>query len=389
MSLSRGQDGTDYWKRRSYEDYAVGWVCALPKEQAAAIAMLDQRHPDLPKPTNDHNTYTLGSIGDHNVVVACLPMGKIGTNSAASVANQMIRTFPAIRVGLMVGIGGGIPPQVRLGDVVVSAPTYDHPGVVQWDSGILEDGSQLRRIGAFRNPPTSLLTALSKLEAQHRLTRPRIQDYLEERRRKYPDSPPTYLRTETLRDVLFNAGYSHVHSLPPRSWLHIIMDYITAAFLWFLGLFLGFGLFNASRSLGHVHSEDIRKKQEDDQTIEDDCQYCDKSQVVARSPRGMLVHQGLIASGNKVIKDAAFRDALNRRFGGNVLCVEMEAAGLMDNFPCIVVRGICDYADSHKNYAWQDHAAAIAAAFAKEFLGYVQPTEVALEQPASTIVRDG
>lgn len=95
---------------RSVNDYTVGWVCALPKEQTAAMAMLDQRHADLPKPPNDHNTYTLGTIGKHNVAIACLPKGKVGTSSAATVATQMISTFPAIQFGLMVGIGGGVPP---------------------------------------------------------------------------------------------------------------------------------------------------------------------------------------------------------------------------------------------------------------------------------------
>ncbi|KAL4936269.1 hypothetical protein BDV06DRAFT_205356 [Aspergillus oleicola] len=51
-------------------DYTLGWICALPKEQTAATAMLDQIHPDLPKPTGDNNTYTLGSIGRHNIVIA-------------------------------------------------------------------------------------------------------------------------------------------------------------------------------------------------------------------------------------------------------------------------------------------------------------------------------
>ena len=95
-----------------------------------------------------------------------------------------------------------------------------------------------------------------------------------------------------------------------------------------------------------------------------------------RKPREMRVHYGLIASGNQVIKDAIFRDKLNKDLGGNVFCVEMEAAGLVNNFPCIVIRGICDYADSHKNKAWQEHAAAVAAALAKELLEYVQPSDV-------------
>jgi nucleoside phosphorylase len=90
----------------------------------------------------------------------------------------------------------------------------------------------------------------------------------------------------------------------------------------------------------------------------------------------MIVHYGLIASGNQVVKDAAFRDMLIKSLEGDVLCIEMEAAGLMNDFPCIVIRGICDYSDSHKNKDWQEHAAAVAAAFAKELLSVVPAQEV-------------
>jgi nucleoside phosphorylase len=100
----------------------------------------------------------------------------------------------------------------------------------------------------------------------------------------------------------------------------------------------------------------------------------------------MRVHFGLIASGNQVIKDAAFRDKLNKDLGGQILCVEMEAAGLMNNFPCIVIRGVCDYADSHKNKDWQEYAAAVAAAFAKEFLEALQHSDVEGERPVKDIL---
>ncbi|KAM5362478.1 hypothetical protein ACJA88_014018 [Fusarium oxysporum] len=100
----------------------------------------------------------------------------------------------------------------------------------------------------------------------------------------------------------------------------------------------------------------------------------------------MRVHYGLITSGNQVIKDATIQDRLTKDLGGHVLCVEMEAAGLTYNFPCIVIRGICDYADSHKNKDWQEHAAAVAAAFAKEFLQYIQPGDVDRERPVRDII---
>ena len=79
------------------------------------------------------------------------------------------------------------------------------------------------------------------------------------------------------------------------------------------------------------------------------------------------IHYGTIATGNQVMKDSVVRDRLSQELNG-VLCFEMEAAGLMNNFPCLVIRGICDYADSHKNKNWQPYAAATAAAYAKELL---------------------
>jgi nucleoside phosphorylase len=312
----RKEDRGSYSRELTHSDFTVGWVCALPKEQTAATAMLDQIHPNLPKPQNDPNTYTLGSIGKHNIVITCLPKGKIGNNAAATSVTQMVRTFPCIKVSLMVGIGGGIPPKVRLGDVVVSTPTGQYPGVIQWDLGKTEKDGDFKRTGALNNPPSVLLTALTKLETDHEMTGSKVSKYLEELKQKWPRLVPKYLRSDSLKDPL---------SAPDSP----------------------------------------------------DC-----------SPGDARVHYGLIASGNQVIKDAKFRDRLNERLGGDVLCIEMEAAGLMD-FPCIIIRGICDYADSNKNDDWHEHAAAVAAAFAKELLQYVQPSEVERERPVKDILKQG
>ena len=151
-----GDEGTNmsHSTDLTHGDYSVGWVCALPKEQTAATAMLDQIHPDLPKPPNDHNTYTFGSIGKHNIVIACLPKGKYGNNSAATVATRIVATFPSIKIGLMVGIGGGILPKVRLGDVMVSTSVDQYPGVVQWDMGKAEKDGNFKQTGVLNNPPS-------------------------------------------------------------------------------------------------------------------------------------------------------------------------------------------------------------------------------------------
>jgi nucleoside phosphorylase len=355
---------------RTHNEYTVGWVCALPKEQTAATAMLDQRHTDLPKPPNDLNTYTLGSIGKHNIVIACLPKGKLGPSSAATIATQMVRTFPSIKIGLMVGIGGGIPPKVRLGDVVVSTPVGQFPGVVQWDFGKAKDGGKFERTGALNNPPTSLLTALTKLETQHEMNGSKIYEYLDDLERNWPNLVPKYIWSASLRDPFLEQDNSY----RGQSRLQVIFLTLWEAIVAFLKLLLGWWA---------IASVDREAEQGTNITART---AVDGKQSKLREIR---VHYGLIASGNQVIKDDKLRDSLSESLGGNLLCVEMEAAGLMDNFPCIVIRGICDYADSHKNKDWQEHAAAVAAAFAKELLGYVQPSDVDRERPVKDILSQG
>jgi len=140
QSLSRPAATTVRMPRRQLrrEDYTVGWVCALLVELAAAQEMLDEEHEGLQQDRHDTNIYSLGKVGQHNVVIACLPEGQTGTSSAAAVAVQMKSVFTSIRFGLMVGIGGGVPSEevdMRLGDVVISRPLNVHGGVVQYDSG--------------------------------------------------------------------------------------------------------------------------------------------------------------------------------------------------------------------------------------------------------------
>lgn len=93
------------------------------------------------------------------------------------------------------------------------------------------------------------------------------------------------------------------------------------------------------------------------------------------------IHYGLIASANTLMKDAEIRDVFTEHHG--VLCFEMEAAGLMNHFPCLVIRGICDYSDTHKNKHWQGYAAMTAAAYAKDLLGRIIPTRIEAEKKIS------
>ncbi|KAL4778621.1 hypothetical protein BJX76DRAFT_352467 [Aspergillus varians] len=296
------------------DHYTVGWVCALPVELAAAEEMLDEKHGDSIVGTGGNNIYTLGRVGKHNVVIACLPDGQMGTNPAAAVAVQMQSDFTSIRVGLMVGIGGGVPSadsDVRLGDVVVSRPDKNHAGVVQYDFG-KSTPSGFKRTGFLNAPPKILRDAVAHLRAKHMRSEDRFADYMSKFERL-----PTFTRAYAGPDVLFDSHYNHIGELT--------------------------------------------------------CEGCDKERILKRPPRnqqGSIIYYGTIASGNRVMRDAAERDQVSSDLGG-VLCFEMEAAGLMNEFPCLVIRGICDYSDSHKNKRWQPYAAGAAAAYAKELLSVI------------------
>ncbi|PLB47087.1 hypothetical protein P170DRAFT_388283 [Aspergillus steynii IBT 23096] len=316
-------------KARSHDDYTVGWICALPLEMAAAKMMLDELHPPLSQSQHDTNTYVLGQVAHHNVAVACLPSGIYGITSAAIVAKQMLLTFHSIQFGLMVGIGGGVPlsADIRLGDIVVSQPSGCLPGVVQYDSGKTVESGRLQRTGRRNMPPQELLTVVSHVESNRMAGKSQLQDHIarvtaNEERSAFHSPGPN-------QDKLFNASYCHDPSCP-------------------------------------------------------DCSKCDQDQIVDRKPRSSnvpRVYCGTIASGNQVMKDGQTRDQLARELG--ILCFEMEAAGLMDHFPCLVIRGICDYADSHKNKAWQGYAAVTAAAYAKELLSEVPVKQTQLSRQNS------
>ncbi len=96
-----------------------------------------------------------------------------------------------------------------------------------------------------------------------------------------------------------------------------------------------------------------------------------KIQTVSMPERNVDRRGGVIA---QEIADGVARSKIAQDEG--VICFEMEAAGLMDQISCLVIRGICDYADSHKNKIWQPYAAATAAALARELLSFVDEQKV-------------
>ncbi|KAL2859131.1 violaceus kinesin [Aspergillus lucknowensis] len=298
----------------THASYTVAWICALPLELAAAKMFLDQVHPRLTQPESDHNVYTLGSVSGHNVVVACLPAGVYGTTSATAAVSHLMSTYRNVRFGLMVGVGGGVPrrnPDIRLGDIVVSKPTDTSSGVIQYDYGKTLQTGRFYRTGSLNKPPSLLLKVIAQMESDNMLGKASLSNIMasslqkDEVRKQFP---------RPSKDQLFRPTYDHEHDRP-------------------------------------------------------DCATCDSSQLVDRPERTAeepYIHYGLIASGNQVMKDARARDLIAQEL--DILCFEMEAAGLMDEIPSLVIRGICDYCDSHKHKEWQPYAAFVAAAYAKALL---------------------
>ncbi|EJT72678.1 hypothetical protein GGTG_09537 [Gaeumannomyces tritici R3-111a-1] len=301
-----------------YEEYTIGIVCAAGFEMSAVRYMLDREHTRPSTHPGDPNRYVLGELSGHNVVVACLP-GTQGKGAAVIVATNMDRTFPCLGLRLLVGIGSGVPStkhDIRLGDVVVSMPEGTYGGVVQYDPGKdTESGFVLK--GFLQPLPSILRAAVEEMRSDHLLEPTQIDTAVSTMVQKGPDLA-IYSRPSAALDRLFKPEYSH----PPQ---------------------------------------------------QPDCSQCDAASQVSRTPRAAesaMIHYGLIASGDRMVKSAASRDAFGRAVG-DILCFEMEAAGVMSEFPCLVIRGVSSYADSHKNDAWNHYAAAAAAGCAKELLSHV------------------
>ena len=324
--------------------YTVGWICAVGVEFVAAREFLDEKHDDLEHlPVNDNNTYVLGRMGKHNIVIAALPKSQYGLVSAATVARDLARSFPNVRIGLMVGIGGGAPSpkhDIRLGDVVVSTPGHENGGVFQYDYGKTVQGARFLVTGNLNQPPQCMLTAVSVLDAEYQADGHTIEAEIDRIISNKKRLRVNYKRPDPVSDRLYVSSYKH------------------------------FG------------------------NDDDDCEtICDDtSKLISRRERSededsLVIHFGLIASANQLMKDAEIRDRLSAE--KKVLCFEMEAAGLMNHFPCLVIRGICDYSDTHKNKAWQGYAAMAAAAYAKDLLRKILPSKVEAERKLTEILSDG
>lgn len=310
-------------------DFEIAIICALPIEADAVEALFDHHWDDggplYDKAAGDPNAYSTGAIGRHNVVLAHMPgMGKA---SAAAVAAHCRASFPNIRLALIVGVCGVVPfrsdssdiAETVLGDVIIS------DGVVQYDFGrrlpeqFVAKDTLLDALGRPNTEIRALLTKLRGLRGR-KMLQGKMAGYMNVLR---GESELAAVYPGAAQDRLFEATYRHI----------------------------------ANRM---------------------SCEECGCDGKLV--PRTRLeqgdgqpaVHFGLIASGDTVMKSGEDRDDIARK--ADVIGFEMEGAGVWDTFPCVVIKGACDYADSHKTKAWQRYAAATAAACMKAFLCHWVPS---------------
>ena len=307
---------------RSRADFDAAIICALPLEADAVEALFDHcwdhDGPPFGKAVNDPNSYTTGAFGKLNMVIAHMP--EAGKASSAVVASNCRASFPNIQLGLVVGICGAIPfdeeeREIVLGDVLISDSVVQYDLGRQNPHGFTRKSKPTEALGRPNIEMRSTITKLNGLTTRRKLQKEMI-GFLEVLRKdpelgaKYPG--PT-------QDRLFESSYCHMGTkmcqqagcngqLIPRARLEV-----------------------------------------------DDVQP--------------LIHVGTIGSGDTVFKSGEHRDALAQ--SESVIGFEMEVAGVWECFPVVVmIKGACDYADSHKNWKWQRYAAATSAACTKAFVAY-------------------
>lgn len=327
--------------------FHIAIICALARE-ADAVALLFDHFWDEPRDAygradSDTNTYITGYIGEHNVVLAILP--SMGTNSAAAAAANLRSSYSNIRLAILVGICGGVPQingfDAFLGDVVISKT------IIQYDYGRQYPGQfEVKRTieDSLARPNKDIRSLLAVFETElmmERLKNEAVkhlhtlqQTAIKKRRRA------SYQYPGTTQDKLYPPTHVHKHS----NTCSVCADEA--------------GPFCKAASEAFYTETG-----------------CDSADLVARehtaqAPENTFSPQiliGRIGSGNTVMKSGEDRDRIAALH--DIIAFEMEGAGAWDEVPCIVVKGICDYADSHKNKVWQDFAAATAASVTKAILG--------------------
>jgi nucleoside phosphorylase len=340
---------THHHQPRDRNAFQVGIICALPVESDAVEGLFDEFW-------EEDDIY--GKIGHHNVVLAFLP--GMGKGSSAGVAASFRSSFGGIKLCLVVGICGGVPrsaedEEILLGDVIIST------GLVQYDFG-RRFSNQVVRKDTLQDNLGRSNTEIRAYLAKKRGWRGRSQlrynasVYLAElcqkeglEQSKYPGAA---------EDKLYEATYRHKH--------HDVMTCtICACCEKNEDPVCNVALESSCVELGCNDVQQVTRSrlEKAEQTGANESSATCSETAEASNPK---IHFGLIASGDLVMKSGFHRDEIAAK--EKVIAFEMDGAGVWDNFPTVIIKGVCDYADSHKNKKWQRYAAATAAACMKAFL---------------------
>ncbi|KAL5333115.1 hypothetical protein BJX70DRAFT_403877 [Aspergillus crustosus] len=332
------------------DGFTIAIICALTLEADAVEALFDETYDRFStaygQDEQDYNAYITGRLGQHHVVLCYLP--SMGKRSAAAAAASLRMNYKRIELALVVGICGAVPfaskdTEIVLGDVIISNSVIEYDFGRQKPDGFCRKGNVKEALG---RPNPRIRALLAGLEGQ--ATRVELEGKIDEYLQGLQEQPDTgWQHPGADHDVLFESSYRHKHHSSD------LQDKCCC--------------FNCHSSNDPV-CDNAEKK---------DCMSlgCDGS-IIHRnrhatgetSPR---IHIGTIACADTVMKSGEHRDRIAEKEG--VIGFEMEGAGVWDNLPCIIVKGVCDYADSHKNKLWQKYAAATAACCVKGFLEYWLP----------------
>ncbi|UKZ60137.1 uncharacterized protein TrAtP1_001421 [Trichoderma atroviride] len=344
------------------DDFEIALICALQIESDAVEALFDENFEEnssYGKAPGDPNAYAIGKMAGHNVVLAFMPgMGKV---NSANVAASFRMSFPNIKLGIVVGICGGVPggedgeKEVLLGDIIVST------ALIQYDFGRQYDDRVVRRDTLQDNlsrPNLAIRSFLSKYSGLRgrKTLREKTFSYLDDLCVKNGFEKSAYPGAD--KDILYHPKYRHKHRnaavCSACSRCRKSSDKVCDSALELSCAELGCD----DRMI--IPRARIEKAKS---TASSTVASRDEELREARKP---FIHFGKMASGDLVIKSGRHRDKIAVR--EKVIAFEMEGAGVWDSFPTVVIKSVCDYADSHKNKTWQRYAAATAAACSKAFL---------------------
>ncbi|UKZ68678.1 uncharacterized protein TrAtP1_009700 [Trichoderma atroviride] len=352
---------------RHREDFQVAVICALALEYDAVSLLFDQFWDEDDEPygraQGDTNIYTTGRISNHNVVLALLP--SIGTAAGAGSAASFRSSYSGLKTAFLVGICGGVPDtgqgEILLGDVVISKTVIQYSLGKQYPSAFVTKDTVNDNLGRPSKAIRSLITSFETERGRRRL-RQRAGQYLKDLQHAAMEEGHRhdYQYPGVTEDKLFAPAYRHRHrglqTYNCRCYEEIDSFCDEAA--------------HASCTELCCNEEHVvpRKRLEMKKRMEPDRVQCPE------------IFIGCVASGDVVMKSGEHRDQIAKQ--RNVIAFEMEGAGVWDEVPCIVVKGVCDYADSHKNKTWQPFAAATAAAVLKAMLIQYPVTDFPSSHPS-------